>query len=42
MMDVGMDGNKLLAVDITTINSIMKFQPISSGFEFDHHVKRVE
>ena len=42
MMDVGMDGNKLLVVDITTINSIMKFQPISSGFEFDHHVKRVE
>ena len=42
MMDVGMDGNQLLPVNMDVINTIMSFQPISSGFEFDHHVKRVE
>ena len=42
MMDVGMDGSKLLPVKMDTINTIMMFQPIKSGFEFDHHIKRVE
>jgi calcineurin-like phosphoesterase family protein len=41
MMDVGMDGSKLLPVKMDTINTIMAFQPIASGFEFDHHIKRV-
>lgn len=42
MMDVGVDGNGLDPINLTTILSKMYYQPIASGFEFDHHVKRVE
>lgn len=42
MMDVGMDGNGMNPISYTEILKIMSKQPIASGFEFDHHVKRVE
>ncbi len=42
MMDVGMDGNRMDPISYTEILKIMSKQPIASGFEFDHHVKRVE
>ena len=42
MMDVGMDGNGMDPISYTEILKIMSKQPIASGFEFDHHVKRVE
>jgi calcineurin-like phosphoesterase family protein len=41
MMDVGMDGNGLDVYSYREISRLMKNQPIASGFEFDHHVKRV-
>jgi calcineurin-like phosphoesterase family protein len=42
MMDVGMDGNGLDVISVEEVMRKMYFQPIKSGFEFDHHVKRVE
>lgn len=42
MMDVGMDGNGLDAISMDEVIHKMSNQPIKSGFEFDHHIKRVE
>lgn len=42
MMDVGMDGNGMDVISIDEVMKKMYYQPIASGFEFDHHVKRVE
>lgn len=42
MMDVGVDGNGLDPINVKEILRKMYYQPIASGFEFDHHVKRVE
>jgi len=42
MMDVGMDGNGLYPIGIKEVLRKMYYQPIASGFEFDHHIKRVE
>ncbi len=41
MMDVGMDGNGLDAISINEVISKMYYQPIKSGFEFDHHIKEL-
>ena len=41
MMDVGVDGNGLNPINYKAVNKIMSYQPIASGFEFDHHIKRV-
>lgn len=37
MMDVGVDGNALYPIEMSTILSLMKRQPIKSLFKFDHH-----
>jgi calcineurin-like phosphoesterase family protein len=37
MMDVGVDGNALYPIEMKTILSMMRDQPIKSMFEFDHH-----
>ncbi len=37
MMDVGCDGNALYPIDMKTVLSLMKNQPIKSMFSFDHH-----
>ncbi len=37
MMDVGCDGNALYPIEMSTILSLMRNQPIKSMFEFDHH-----
>ncbi len=37
MMDVGVDGNALYPIDMKTVLSLMKNQPIKSMFSFDHH-----
>lgn len=37
MMDVGVDGNGLFPIEMSTILSLMKRQPIKSLFKFDHH-----
>ena len=42
MMDVGVDGNDLDPINIKKVISKMYYQPIASGFDFDHHIKRVE
>jgi calcineurin-like phosphoesterase family protein len=39
-MDVGIDGNGLDPLHTSDIKRLMKDQPIKSGFEFDHHIKR--
>ena len=39
-MDVGVDGNGLNPIHTSDIKRLMKGQPIKSGFEFDHHIKR--
>jgi len=39
-MDVGVDGNGLDPLHTSDIKRLMKDQPIKSGFEFDHHIKR--
>lgn len=39
-MDVGIDGNKLDPMSINEVLNKMYYQPIASGFEFDHHIKR--
>jgi calcineurin-like phosphoesterase family protein len=39
-MDVGVDGNGLAPLHTSDIKRLMKDQPIKSGFEFDHHIKR--
>lgn len=41
MMDVGVDGNGLDPISLTKVLTLMYPRPIASGFEFDHHVKRV-
>jgi len=42
MMDVGVDGNGMDPLSLTKIHTLMLSQPIKSGFEIDHHVKRIE
>lgn len=42
MMDVGVDGNGLDPLSLTKVLTLLSRQPIASGFEFDHHIKRVE
>jgi calcineurin-like phosphoesterase family protein len=42
MMDVGVDGNGMDPISLTKVLTLMNPQPIKSGFEFDHHVKRVQ
>lgn len=42
MLDVGVDGNGLDPISVNEVLRKMYYQPIKSGFEFDHHVKRVE
>ena len=37
MMDVGVDGNGLYPIEMSTILSLMRNQPIKSLFSFDHH-----
>jgi calcineurin-like phosphoesterase family protein len=37
MMDVGVDGNVLYPIEMKTVLSMMRDQPIKSMFEFDHH-----
>ena len=37
MMDVGVDGNALYPIEMKTILSMMRNQPIKSMFSFDHH-----
>ena len=39
-MDVGVDGNGLNPLHTSDIKRLMGNQPIKSGFEFDHHIKR--
>jgi calcineurin-like phosphoesterase family protein len=39
-MDVGVDGNGLNPLHTSDIKRLMGSQPIKSGFEFDHHIKR--
>jgi calcineurin-like phosphoesterase family protein len=39
-MDVGVDGNGLNSLHTSDIKRLMGNQPIKSGFEFDHHIKR--
>jgi calcineurin-like phosphoesterase family protein len=39
-MDVGVDGNGLDPLHTSDIKRLIKDQPIKSGFEFDHHIKR--
>jgi calcineurin-like phosphoesterase family protein len=39
-MDVGVDGNGLDPLHTSDIKRLMSNQPIRSGFEFDHHIKR--
>jgi len=41
-MDVGVDGNGLNPLSIKQVRELMYLQPIRSGFEFDHHIKRIE
>ena len=41
MMDVGVDGNEMDVISIDEVMNRMYYQPIASGFEFDHHIKRV-
>jgi calcineurin-like phosphoesterase family protein len=39
-MDVGVDGNRLNPLHTSDIKRLIGNQPIKSGFEFDHHIKR--
>jgi calcineurin-like phosphoesterase family protein len=39
-MDVGVDGSGLNPLHTSDIKRLMGNQPIKSGFEFDHHIKR--
>jgi hypothetical protein len=39
---VGVDGNGLDPLSIKQVRELMYLQPIRSGFEFDHHIKRIE
>ena len=41
MMDVGIDGNGMDPISLSKVLTLMNPRPIASGFEFDHHVKRV-
>ena len=41
MMDVGIDGNGMDPISLAKVLTLMRPRPIRSGFEFDHHVKRV-
>jgi calcineurin-like phosphoesterase family protein len=42
MMDVGVDGNGLDPLSLTKVLTLLNPRPIKSGFDFDHHIKRVE
>lgn len=42
MMDIGVDGNGLDPISLTKVLTLMNLRPIASGFEFDHHIKRVD
>lgn len=37
MMDVGVDGNALYPIEMSTVLSMMRTQPVKSIFNFDHH-----
>jgi len=41
IMDVGVDGNGMDPISLSKVLTLMSPQPIKSGFEFDHHIKRV-
>ncbi len=41
MMDVGVDGNGLDPISLTKVLTLLNPRPIKSGFDFDHHIKRV-
>jgi calcineurin-like phosphoesterase family protein len=41
MMDVGVDGNGLDPLSLTKVLTLLNPRPIKSGFDFDHHIKRV-
>ena len=41
MMDVGVDGNGMDPISLNKVLTLMNPRPVKSGFEFDHHVKRV-
>jgi calcineurin-like phosphoesterase family protein len=41
-MDVGVDGNGMDPLSIKQVRELMYQQPIRSGFDFDHHIKRIE
>jgi calcineurin-like phosphoesterase family protein len=41
MMDVGVDGNGMDPISLNKVLTLMNNRPVKSGFEFDHHVKRV-
>ena len=41
MMDVGVDGNGMDPISLSKVLTLMNPRPIKSGFEFDHHIKRV-
>ena len=40
MMDVGIDGNGMDPISLSKVLTLINNQPIKSGFEFDHHIKR--
>jgi len=42
MMDVGVDGNGMDPISLSKVLTLMNNKPIKSGFEFDHHIKRVQ
>ena len=42
MMDVGVDGNGMDPISLNKVLTLINNQPIKSGFEFDHHIKRVQ
>jgi calcineurin-like phosphoesterase family protein len=42
MMDVGIDGNGMDPISLSKVLTLMNNRPIKSGFEFDHHIKRVQ
>ena len=42
IMDVGVDGNGMDPISLSKVLTLMSPQPIKSGFEFDHHTKRIE
>jgi calcineurin-like phosphoesterase family protein len=41
IIDVGVDGNDLMPISLNEIIKIMSEREIKSGFNFDHHVKKI-